>query len=218
MLTSSLVHRGKACENAAIVRPVAYRRSAATVGLVLLVISSVSLAEDVPSDAFRNARSRQVSAGVGILLPTEVRAHLRTGTEPSASFHIDATLPGPLFEYGVYLREVRLKSSETGGTASLFTIGVQTKYELRLRRWCVLRAGLLVGFHELVTDTINNAMGLDLGAALEWAARSCRTCAFALPSRAPRCSSAGFPANKWLPGLAPLLPLLLERSMFSSVD
>ncbi len=171
MLTSSLVHRGKACENAAIVRPVAYRRSAATVGLVLLVISSVSLAEDVPSDAFRNARSRQVSAGVGILLPTEVRAHLRTGTEPSASFHIDATLPGPLFEYGVYLREVRLKSSETGGTASLFTIGVQTKYELRLRRWCVLRAGLLVGFHELVTDTINNAMGLDLGAALEWAAQ-----------------------------------------------
>jgi hypothetical protein len=133
--------------------------------------SPASFAEVASADSPREARSWQVSAGAGVFLPTEVRAHLRTETDPSASFHADATLPGPVLEYGVYLREVRLRSSETSGTASLFTVGAQVKYELRLRRWCILRSGLLVGMHDLSTDTIDNAIGLDLGVSLEWAAR-----------------------------------------------
>jgi hypothetical protein len=135
------------------------------------LVSSVSLGGEASGNSPREGRAWQVSAGAGIFLPTEVRAHLRTDTDASASFHADATFPGPLFEYGVYLREVRLRSSETGGTASLFTVGAQAKYELRLRRWCILRAGLLVGMHDLSADTIDNAIGIDLGATLEWAAR-----------------------------------------------
>lgn len=133
--------------------------------------SPASFAEVASADSNREGRSWQVSAGAGIFLPTEVRAHLRTETDPSASFHADATLPGPLLEYGLYLREARLRSSETGGTASLFTVGAQAKYELRLGRWCILRSGLLVGMHDLSADTIDNAIGLDLGATLEWASR-----------------------------------------------
>lgn len=134
-----------------------------------LLVSPAGWAEEISSAALPTARTWQVSAGAGLLLPTEVTAHLRTGTEPSASFHADATLPGPLLEYGAYLREVRLQSSDTGGTASLFTVGAQAKYELRLRPWCILRVGVLVGLHDLSSDTIDNALGLDLGAALEWA-------------------------------------------------
>lgn len=134
-----------------------------------VLVAPASFAGDVSSEPLADARTWQASTSVGIFLPTEVRAHLRTHTDPSVSFHADATLPGPLLEYGLYLREVRLQSSDTGGAASLFTFGAQAKYELRLRRWCILRSGLLVGMHDLATDTIDNAIGLDLGATLEWA-------------------------------------------------
>jgi len=140
----------------------------ASVGATL--VSRRSRADDV-ADTPTAARAWQASAGAGIFWPTEVRAHLRTGTDPSLSLHADATLPGPLFEYGLYLREVRLVSSDTGGTASLFTVGAVLKYELRLRRWCILRPGLLVGLHVLWTDTIDDAIGLDLGPTFEWAAQ-----------------------------------------------
>ena len=151
------------------------------VGVVIAgmwLAAPASQAGEVPADSLREGRTWQVSAGAGIFLPTEVRAHLRTETDPSASVHADATLPGPLLEYGVYLREVRVRSSDTGGTASLFTAGAQAKYELRLRRWCILRLGLLVGVHDLSTDTIDNAIGLDLGATLEWAASITRRVRF----------------------------------------
>jgi hypothetical protein len=116
-----------------------------------------------------DARSWQVSAAGGIFFPTQVSAHLKVDTDPVVSFHADATLPGPLLDYGIYLRQVMLRSSESGGTASLFTTGIEGKYELRLGRGCFARAGVLVGFHDLWTDTIHNAIGLDLGLTLEWA-------------------------------------------------
>lgn len=122
----------------------------------------------------RDARSWQVSVSEGIFFPTTVWAHLNTNTDPVLSYHADATLPGPLLEYGVYVREVMLRSSESGGTASLFTGGIEAKYELRLGRGCFARAGLLVGLHDLWTDTINNAFGLDLGFTLEWAVKIAR--------------------------------------------
>jgi len=116
-----------------------------------------------------NARAWQVSAAEGLFFPTQVSAHLKVDTDPVLSLHADATMPGPLFEYGLYLREVMLRSSESGGTASLFTGGIESKYELRLGRGCFARAGLLVGIHGLWTDTIDYAIGLDLGLTLEWA-------------------------------------------------
>jgi hypothetical protein len=163
----------------------------------------------VSGEPLREARAWQVSAGAGILLPTEVRAHLRTDTDPSASLHLDATFPGPLFEYGVYLREVRLRSSDTGGTASLFTFGAQAKYELRLRRWCILRSGLLVGFHDLATDTIDNAMGLDLGVTAEWAAQIAPRLRLRLAIQGTSMVVGGIPSDLLPVGFRPTVAFML---------
>ena len=145
--------------------------SGACLCAVVMTIAPVSgrADEETANQAPPRLRSWQVSLGVGTLFPTEVSAHLRTHTDPSLSFQADATLPGPLFEYGVYARQTTLRSSETGGIASLWTFGLLAKYELRPGRRHLLRAGLLVGLHDLVADTIDNAIGLDLGASLEWA-------------------------------------------------
>jgi len=186
--------------------------SYAIVGVVIAgtwLTLSASQAGEAPADSLREGRTWQVSAGAGIFLPTEVRAHLRTETDPSASFHADATLPGPLLEYGVYLREVRLRSSETGGTASLLTFGAQTKYELRLRRWCILRAGLLVGLHDLATDTIDNAIGLDLGATLEWAAQIAPHVRLRFAAQGTSMVVGGTPSDHMAVGFRPTVAIML---------
>ncbi|HEX7507188.1 MAG TPA: hypothetical protein VF550_10480 [Polyangia bacterium] len=180
---------------------------AAVVGAWLA--SPVSRADEVPSDSVREPRMGQVSAGAGILLPTLVRAHLRTDTDFSASFHADATFPGPLFEYGVYLRDVRLRSSNTGGTASLFTAGAQAKYELRLWRWCILRSGLLVGLHDLATDTIDNAIGLDLGATLEWAAQILPRVRLRFAAQGTSMVVGGVPSDPLAVGFSPTIAIML---------
>ena len=115
----------------------------------------------------REPRQWQVSAAAGLFSRSEVVAHLSTHTEPALSFHVDATLPGPLLDFGVYFREVTLRSSESGGTAVLVTAGGVVKYERRIGRGWLARAGLLVGVHDLSTDTIDDAIGLDLGGTLE---------------------------------------------------
>lgn len=180
---------------------------AAVVGACL--VSSASRADEVPSDSVHGPRMWEVSAGAGILLPTEVRAHLRTDTDASASFHADATMPGPLLEYGVYLREARLVSSETGGTASLFTFGALAKYELRLRRWCILRAGLLVGLHDLATDTIDTAIGLDLGATLEWAAEMAPHVRLRFAAQGTSMIAGGTPSDQMAVGFRPTVAIML---------
>jgi hypothetical protein len=182
------------------------------VGVAILgtwLTSPASFAGQVSADSLGDGRTWQVSAGAGIFLPTEVRAHLRTETDPSASFYADATLPGPLLEYGVYLREARLRSSETGGTASLFTVGAQAKYELRLRRWCILRSGLLVGMHDLSTDTIDNAIGLDLGATLEWAARIVPHVRIRLAAQGTSMVVGGIPSNRMAVGFRPTVAMVI---------
>ena len=115
------------------------------------------------------ARAAQVSAGVGAFFPTEVWAHLNTHTDTAISYHADVSIPGPWLDYGLYLRQVTLRSSESGGTAALFTAGLLAKYELRPGRRHFVRAGVLLGCHDLWSDTIDHALGLDLGASLEWA-------------------------------------------------
>jgi hypothetical protein len=158
--------------------------------------SSAISAADVSSDSVRDARAWQASASAGVLFPTVVRAHLRTDTDPSPSLHADATLPGPLLEYGVYARAVRLGSRETGGTASLFTFGVQAKYELRVGRRNFLRTGLLVGMHDLTTDTIDNAIGLDLGVTLEWAVQIASHVRLRLAAQGTSMVVGGIPAER----------------------
>jgi hypothetical protein len=180
---------------------------AASLGALLL--SPPSRAGDMSGDSPRDGRSWQVGAGVGVLFPTEVRAHLRTETDPSPSLAIDATLPGPLLEYGVYLREVKLRSSDTGGTASLFTFGAQAKYELRLRRWCILRAGLLVGLHDLATDTIDNALGLDLGATLEWSVQIASRVRVRSAAQGTSMVVGGIPSDKMAVGFRPTVAVTL---------
>ena len=163
-----------------------------------LFVSPASLADDLSSSPPASTRAWQVSTGAGIFWPTEVRANLRTNTAPSPSLHADATLPGPLFEYGLYLREVRLVSSDTGGTASLFTVGAELKYELRLRPWCILRPGLLVGLHVLATDTIDDAIGLDLGVAFEAAVQLTRHFRLRLAVQGTSMVVGAVPSESWL--------------------
>jgi hypothetical protein len=109
----------------------------------------------------------------------------------------------------VYLREVKLRSSDTGGTASLFTFGAQAKYELRLRRWCILRAGLLVGLHDLATDTIDNALGLDLGATLEWSVQIASRVRVRSAAQGTSMVVGGIPSDKMAVGFRPTVAVTL---------
>ncbi len=179
--------------------------------LATVLVPGASLADEVSVPVSPTARAWQASAGAGVFWPTEVRAHLRTDTEPSLSLHADATWPGPLFEYGLYLREVRLVSSDTGGTASLFTLGAVLKYELRLRPWCILRPGLLVGLHALATDTIDDALGLDLGASFEWAAEVARRLRLRLAVQGASMVVGGFPSGSYyiVAGFRPTVATIL---------
>jgi hypothetical protein len=137
----------------------------------LLTSPGRAAADEARATPSLGTRTGQVSSSAGIFFPTQVTAHLVTDTQRVGSFHADATLPGRFLDYGIYVREVILRSVQTEGTASLFTGGILAKYELRLGRACFARAGVLVGLHDLLSDTINNAIGLDLGATLEWAVR-----------------------------------------------
>jgi hypothetical protein len=145
------------------------RLLAALAGGAFALASAPSQAsEPAWNDPF-SPRSWQVSAGVGIFFPTQVWANLITDSKPSVSYHADVTVPLPFVDVGFYMREVMLRSADTHGTASLFTGGIEAKYELRLGRGVYLRAGVLFGIHDFETNTVSHATALDFAWVGEYA-------------------------------------------------